>query len=466
MNGVTNIRNAMLRPWAKLRSLAFRRDGTDPARDLPRRVTAIINYNEAQSERLIGWAQLVLAVTFAALYLIAPRPADAHTTMLAPVPLALLGYLTFTVLKLELAYRKPLPGWLLTLSIAADTALLFGLIWSFHLQYAQPAAFSLKVPTFIYIFVFIVLHGLRFDYRHVLTAGAFAALGWMLVVALAITRSGTGSLTHNFVAYVSGDGILIGAEFDKIFAILMVTGLVAIAVRRAQRMLVTAVREETAGREISRFLSSGVADAISQSETMIEAGHAVEREAAILMLDIRGFTRFSTTVSPAGVVQMLTSFHERVVPLIRQHGGVVDKFLGDGVMATFGAVSASPTAAADALRALDAIMDEAPRWRADLPSLGVATSLEVNGAAVAGPVVFAALGNAERLEYTVIGEAVNLAAKLAKLHQAAGTRGLTDWSTYRLAVSQGYAPRREPERRSAVEVAGVSGTIDLAVVAG
>ena len=69
MNGVTNIRNAISRPWAKLRSLAFRRDGTDPVRDLPRRVTAIINHNEAQSERLIGWAQLMLAVTFAALYL-------------------------------------------------------------------------------------------------------------------------------------------------------------------------------------------------------------------------------------------------------------------------------------------------------------------------------------------------------------------------------------------------------------
>lgn len=459
------VRRILWRLQTSWRLLRPHLGGPGPARGLPPRVTAILRQHEAESERLIGWAQLVLASTLAALYLIAPRPADAHATMQAPVPLALMAYLTFTVLKLELAYRKPLPGWLLNLSIAADTALLFGLIWSFHVQYAQPAAFSLKVPTFIYIFVFLVLHGLRFDHRPVIIAGLCAAFGWMVVVALAILRSEPETITHNFVAYISGNGILIGAEFDKIFAILMVTGLVTVTVLRAQHTLVTAIREETAAREIRRFLSSGVADAIAQSATLIEAGHAVEREAAVLMLDIRGFTRFSTTVSPARVVEMLIGFHARIVPLIRQHGGVVDKFLGDGVMATFGAVTPSPTAAADALRALDAIMDEAQRWGADLPGLGVITPLAVNGAVAAGPVVFATLGDTERLEYTVIGQAVNLAAKLEKHNKIECTRALASWPTYALAVVQGYARQQEPERRTDVSVAGVSNALDLAVMA-
>ena len=432
------------------------------ATEVPARVATLVRAREEESERLIGWVQLVMAATFAALYMIAPRPLDAGMSMVAPVPLALAGYASFTAARLWLAHRGFLPGWLLVLSMLVDTTLLLGLVWSFHLQYDQPAAFSLKVPTFVYIFAFIALRTLRFDHRYVLSAGLFAAAGWALLVMLAIQSSDGPGITHNFVAYVTGNSILIGAEFDKVFTILMVTALLTIAVRRAQAMLMTAVREEAAGREIRRFLSQGVADAIVRSDTLIEAGHAAERDAAVLMLDIRGFTRFSTTVGPRDVVQMLTSFHMRIIPIVGAHGGVVDKFLGDGVMATFGAVRPSNTAAADALRALDAIMEEAEAWRQALPGLGVSVPLEVNGSASAGPVVFATLGGGDRLEYTVIGEAVNLAAKLEKHNKAVRTRALTSAATYELAVAQGYAA--SCERLPGSSVAGVSEPLDLVVL--
>src|SRR5262249_20707246 len=126
----------------------------------------------------------------------------------------------------------------------------------------------------------------------------------------------------------------------------------------------------------------------------------------------------------------LTSFHARIVPLVQAHGGVVDKFLGDGVMATFGAVMPSRTTAADALRALDAIMEEAGRWQKDLSELGVTAKLAVNRAAAAGTVVFATLGNDDRLEYTVIGDAVNLAAKPRVLRG-----GMVNWNEAGLPVA-------------------------------
>jgi adenylate cyclase len=384
--------------------------------------------------------------------------------MLMPVPLALAGYAAFTAARLWLAYRNYLPGWLLVLSIFADTALLLNLIWSFHLEYGQPAAFSLKVPTFGCVFVFVGLRALRFDYRYVLSAGLFAAFGWASLVVLAALAGDGGEITHNFVTYLTSNSILIGAELDKIFTLLVVTAILAIAVRRGQGLLVTAVREETAGREIRRFLSRGVADAIAMSEDLVEAGHAVERDAAILMLDIRGFTAFSTTVAPKQVVEMLTGFHARVLPLVRAHNGVVDKFLGDGVMATFGAVMPSASPAADALRALDAIMDEAECWRDMLSTTGMATPLRVNGAVAAGPVVFATLGGDDRLEYTVIGEAVNLAAKLEKHNKTETTRALVPAATFDLAVAQGYACGRDVERRRSLSVAGLPNPADLVVL--
>ncbi|MCL4766296.1 MAG: adenylate/guanylate cyclase domain-containing protein [Hyphomicrobiaceae bacterium] len=447
------------------RAAAPARDGPDP-RALPARVTKLIREHEERSERLIGWAQLAVVVILSALYFIAPRPADAPArALIEPVPVVLAAYFAFTALRLAIAYRGRLPGWLLCLSILADTALLLGLIWSFHGAYGQPAAFSLKVPTFVYIFAFVAMRALRFDYRYVLTAGIAAAGGWALLVALAVAYSGEDAVTRNFVTYLTSNRILVGAEFDKIVTVLMVTALLALALRRAQDTLIVAIREQSAGREIRRFLSSGVAEVITSSEQVIEAGEAAEREAAILMLDIRGFTRFSTTVEPKAVVDMLTRLHARILPHIREHRGVVDKFLGDGVMATFGAVEPSRTAAADALRALEAIMAEVDGWRGSADSPLGDRALEVNGAVAAGKVVFATLGTGDRLEYTVIGEAVNLAAKLEKHNKAEGTRALVPAAAYELARSQGYRPARAHERHEAVLIPDIAERLDLVALA-
>src|SRR5262245_50373555 len=95
------------------------------ARSLPARVTELIHDHDDRSERLIGWAQLGLVVILSALYFIAPRPADAPPRMLAePVPIALAAYFVFTALRLFLAYRGRLPGWILLLSIIIDIGLL------------------------------------------------------------------------------------------------------------------------------------------------------------------------------------------------------------------------------------------------------------------------------------------------------------------------------------------------------
>ncbi len=438
---------------------AFR--APESAAHLPARVVELLHAQDRAAERLIIYVQLGLAAALAILYVLAPRPADAPMTMLAPVPLALMAYTLFALVRLLMSQRGPLPGWFVIPSIVADMTLLLGLIWSFHLQYGEPPAFSLKVPSILYLFVFIALRALRFDHRYVLAAGLTAAIGWAVLTTAAVFQSQQGAVTHNFVAYITGNRILIGAEVDKIVAILLVTAVLTVGARRAQQTLVTAVREQAAGREIRRFLSQGVADQISMADELIEAGHAAEREAAIMMIDIRGFTPFSTTVPPAEVVHLLTAFHARIVPIVQDHSGVVDKFLGDGVMVTFGAVAPSQTAAADALRALDRILDEALAWQNSLEGLGVKTPLHVNAAVASGTVVFATLGDATRLEYTVIGEAVNLAAKLEKHNKVERTRAILPASTLKQARAQGYVPAVEPQPRPGAHVAGVTDPIDL-----
>jgi adenylate cyclase len=430
---------------------------------LPERVAEIVRREDRDSERLVAVAQLGIAGLLWALYLAAPRPDDAVPSSLAPVPLALGLYTVFSILRLRLILRRPVRGLLVAVSIVADVALVLALIWSFHIEYGQPPGFSLKAPTFVYLLVLIVLRSLRFDPRYVLAAGLAAALGWGLLTVLAISLSPEGAVTRSFVAYVNGSRILIGAEIDKIVAILAITGLLALGARRAQRTLVAAVREEAAAREIGRFLSRGVAEQIAGSDLLIEAGHAEAREAAILMIDIRGFTAFAAKETPRAVVGVLNSFHSRVVPLVRAHGGVVDKFLGDGVMATFGAARVSPTAAADALRALDRLLEEAVQWQQDLAERGIGAHLQVNAAVAAGPVVFAALGSGDRLELTVIGEAANLAAKLEKHNKVEGSLAVVPAATLALATAQGYVPANPFAGRPAARIAGLAEPLDIVV---
>jgi adenylate cyclase len=433
---------------------------------LPARVQRLVVAQEQESEQLIGWVQLLVVGLFCTLYAVAPRPDDRlMSTLLEPVPAALGLYFAFTVARLLLAYRGSLPDWLLLVSILADVGLLAGLIWSFHLQYAQAAPFSLKVPTFVYLFVFVALRVLRFDVRYVLVAGLAAALAWLGLAAVVLWTSGTGVITRSFVEHLGSNRVLIGAEVDKVVTLLLVTGVLALAVTRARRLVVAAVRGEAAVADLRRFFGQGVPDAVVGAEAQAIAGHAHAREAAILMLDIRGFTALSARLAPEDVVQVLTRLHARIIPAVRASNGVVDKFMGDGVMVTFGAVKPSMRAAADALEALERVMAGARAWEAEAAPAGLADSISINGAVVAGRVVFAIVGAGDRLEYTVIGEAVNLAAKLEKHNKVESARALTTGATYALACAQGYVPAATVRKLPGRQLAGVTAPLDIVALA-
>src|SRR5262249_58945987 len=128
-----------------------------------------------------------------------------------------------TAIRLGLAYARALGGVLLAASVVVDLGLLMALIWGFHIQYAQPPAFYLKVPTLLTAFIFIALRALRFEVRYVALAGISAAVGWACLVVYAIVTTPDAVVKRDFVGYMTGNRILIGAEVEKILAILAVT---------------------------------------------------------------------------------------------------------------------------------------------------------------------------------------------------------------------------------------------------
>ena len=452
-------------PIAPIGSLAKMAAAAIPWREpaLPKGLDREIERHQQASEIIIGWVQAGAVVLFAIVYTLSPKAFPAGTPF-EPVPWVLLFYALFTAVRLWLAYRGRLGRALVALSVVVDMAVLMITIWSFHLQYQAPPALYLKAPTLMYVFILIALRTLRFEPGYVLLAGGCAALGWMILFLYAASEFEGAMFTRSYVEYVTSYKILRGAEIDKILSILVVTAVLALSLARARGLLARSVARERAISNMSRFFAPEVAEQIRDAQEVAENGRGVASHAAVLMTDLRGFTALSQILPPAQLIELLAEYQSRLVPVIQRHGGSVDKYLGDGILASFGAVAPSASYAADLCRAIDELAAISERWRLERESRGLpAPAVGIAGAV--GDIVFGTVGDATRLEYTVIGEVVNLVAKLEKHTKQERVRALTTRSSYDLAVEQGYRPAQPAEIRRGAAIDGVANPVDLVVLA-
>lgn len=430
---------------------------------LPARVVAEIDRREAAGERLVGWVQLALVVTFGTLYALSPRAEGSSNTSFTSTVLVI--YFVFTLFRVWLSYRRVLPTWYLVISIIADVGLLCALIYSFHIQYNQPAAFYLKAPTMIYLFIFISVRALRFDPRFVLLTGLMAAVGWFALVIYALnTDMGQMRITRNYVDYMTSNSILIGAEIDRGIAILGVTFVLTLALYRARAVLIDAISSHTAASDLAQFFSPQVAASITKADDLPAAQMSKTREAAILMVDLRSFTATAAKLPAEAVMTVLGLYQDAAVRVIEAHDGQIDKFMGDGILATFGAVQDSETHAADALRAAVALTLAIDAIEPAVRAAGWSGPFQAGIAVSSGLVTVGVVGGQSRLEFTVIGNAVNTAAKLEAANKVEGTRVLTDAATFDRAVAQGH-DLPAVEMRPGRHISGLAKPVDLVVLA-
>jgi adenylate cyclase len=443
----------------RLQRLAAFVFGPPAAGVLPHAAVATLERDRRASELLVCLAQFGAIAFFGGFYAITPKAFPEHVPF-EPVPVALALYFLFTGLRLALVLRGRLPGWFLGLSVVIDIAVLMITIWSFHLQYQAPPSIYLKAPTLLYAFILIALRVLRAEPAWILLAGASTLAGWGALVVYAMENSGDMAVTRNFKVYATTDAMLLGAEVDKALSFAAVTVILAIATVRSRRLLVRAVTESHAAMELSRFFAPEVASDIRMTRDNLKPGDAMQRDAAVMMVDLRGFTRLSARLAPKQTLALIAEYQGRIVPAIRAHGGSIDKYLGDGILATFGAARESSTFAADALRAQVAVLQAAADWSAERAARGE-DAVRVGCAVATGPMLCGVIGVEDRLEWTVIGEAANLAAKLEKHCKALGVSALTTRATLDLARTQGMADGQWRALPAQV-VEGVSGANDLA----
>jgi class 3 adenylate cyclase/DNA-binding NarL/FixJ family response regulator len=213
------------------------------------------------------------------------------------------------------------------------------------------------------------------------------------------------------------------------------------ALRRLRRLHQAIVEREEQGETLSRLLPGGVAERLVRGGKGI--GEAERLEVTVLMSDIRGYSTIAEHTDPADLALQLNRHRAEMNRAILTEGGTVMQYVGDAVMAVFGAPTPQPDhadhslAAALAMHAAQESVNE--EWSlVDLPPFHLGIGLST------GEVAAALLGSEERLEYTVVGDAVNLAQRLQQLGQP-GQTVLSEATWAGLTVHPDAAERLDPQ---------------------
>lgn len=289
------------------------------------------------------------------------------------------------------------------------------------LDIGWPVQTRLRSSEFLYLIVLLASSALSYSPWQVVWTGICVIGAWSAGVATVYFREDTlhfdgafeempaeAALKVLFDPYfVSGATLL-----NQVILTAIATGILAAAVHRSRRMLLRHTRAEIARASLARYVSAELADAILVSEKPFDA--PATRDVAVLFADIVGFTGFSEKTPPDRIVALLKSFHARSCRVVFRHGGSIDKYIGDGFLATFGAIGDMPDAPARALRCAVELQQEIDRWNAKRAARG-ASPVPLSIGLHFGPAVVGNTGTEERLEFTVIGDTVNTASRLEAL---------------------------------------------------
>jgi adenylate cyclase len=283
-----------------------------------------------------------------------------------------------------------------------------------------PTAMMYRFHNFPYFFIILAVATLAYSWRTLISMGVWMAMLWPLSV-LAVAYFGTtdpelGKRVAEAYAQTPGvaeiadpNSVVWPIRVQEIVIFLLVAMILALRGARANALMLRQAQAAAERANLSRYFPRTLVDELAS--TRHDIGAVRSQEVAVLFADIVGFTQIAERETPETVMTLLRRYHAVIEEAIFSNGGTLDKYLGDGVMATFGTPHTSPRDCANALAAARAIVEGMERCNAEAAGSGL-PQLRVSIGVHYGPAILGDIGTERRMEFATLGDTVNVASRL------------------------------------------------------
>lgn len=318
--------------------------------------------------------------------------------------IVVVSYLVISIASVATARYLPGRSWLKTFFVVLDALLVALLLYAHILAGPVSENHNLTTTSLVVAFILLVHVGLKLERRLVLIFSGIVLTSWVAMLAITAARHPAGGVLP-----------LLGSFFNQDLGLTVSFGFTAFAIyllaRDHDRTRREALKADQRRLNLSRFFSPFV---VSELQERGGALGLERRSAAIMFVDLRDFTRFAEAATAPELAFVLSEYRQLVSQTIFEHGGTVDKFIGDGVMAVFGQPRPMEDDADRALACALDLVDSLADWKNHNalnghPALDAAIGLHY------GTIVGGVLDSGCHSEFTVIGDAVNVAQRLESL---------------------------------------------------
>lgn len=236
----------------------------------------------------------------------------------------------------------------------------------------------------------------------------------------------------------------VGVRIQEVAVFLIAAGILALAVKRsrtvAKRQAKLAGERENLGRYFPRKTAQMLAE---RADPFSEPS---EQNCAVLFADLVAFTNWSEKHSPSETIELLRKVHGLLAKIVFRNDGTLDKFIGDGVMATFGTPEPTDRDASNAIAATIEMVTEFKHMK-ERDNKNLFGDLEIAVGVHYGPIVLGNVGSSERLEFAVLGDTVNIASRLESATREVGCNALASSALIHAAEREGYFDPSQHEKK-------------------
>jgi adenylate cyclase len=284
-----------------------------------------------------------------------------------------------------------------------------GVTWALPLRYAS----------FVYFFLLLMQAAFSFRPRLLVWTGLCGAGAWTLAFLWIVTRPetiidapSTADRATMLATYFDANFASVLKYENEVIAFLLVSAGLALLVRRSRALVAERAEAERARSNLSRYFSPKVVDTLAERDEPL--GRVRRQAVGVLFADLVGFTTLAESIAPEQVMALLRGFHGRMEDEVFRHGGCLEKFIGDALLATFGVPDPGPHDATDTLACARGMLAALAAWnrereRDGQPPLRMGLGLHY------GQAVLGDIGSARSMAFATVGDTINVASRLQSL---------------------------------------------------